>query len=124
MSQFTTTLHSAAGATGGGLWLDVRDFEGVAIQLLSTGTPAGTLSFQGSLSADKSNVVAVTMFTNGDPTTPVTSTTAAGIFWLPSNHALYWLRANITVFTSGAFSVIASRRSSRYRQLGPTAAVT
>ena len=124
MSLFTTTLHSAAAATGGGLWLDVREFEAVAIQLLSTGTPAGTLSFQGSLSEDKSNVIAVTMFTSGDPTTPVTSTTAAGIFWLPANHALYWLRANITTYTSGNFTVLSSRRSSRHRQLGPTAAQT
>ena len=81
-------------------------FEAFTLHLVNTGSPVGTVSFEGSV--DGTNFVAVAM-EKADGTL-ATSTTATGYFRLPLNTAIKAFRAPISAYTSGEFTVLAGRR--------------
>jgi len=74
-----------------------------AINFVSTGSPVGTVTFEGALDAADASFVAVPVETVTG--TLVTSTTSAGYFRLPLNHGLSVFRARISAYTSGSFTI-------------------
>ncbi len=109
MSYIATPMHTAAAATGNGETIDVSEVPEFSLHFVNTGSPVGTVSFEGTV--DGTNYVAVPMETATG--TLVTSTTAAGYFRSVRGHALLKFRAPISAFTSGLFTVVTGRTSKR-----------
>ncbi len=107
-----TVLQSAAAADGNGTSMDIRNAKSVCIQLVNTGSPSGTVNFEGSLDGGTTwNAVAMRASTQTAAATLVTTTTAAGLFVLPPDYALSDIRARISSYASGAFTVYGTRKS-------------
>ncbi len=105
MSYISTLLQNAQGAVGDGTAIDVRGFAQVGVHFLSTGSPVGTVTFEGTINdADW-----FAMPVENAAGTLVTTATAAGYFRLPRNHALSQFRARISAYTSGNFTVVSAR---------------
>jgi hypothetical protein len=102
MSYQKTLMQDAAGATGNGTTMGVKE-RGGAIHFENIGSPVGTVTFEGALNAAEDAFIAVPLETATG--TLVTSTTTPGYFRLPLNHGLAVVRARISAFTSGAFSI-------------------
>lgn len=113
MSFKQNTLLSAVTVTGASAWLDVRGFDHVAFTLIDTGSPNGTVDVEGSVMPDKSAPFNVFVYPNGvaDPAAEVGEFSTPGYYTLHPGHCLWWVRVNVTVATSGAFTVITTRRS-------------
>lgn len=111
----TDRLHNAATAAATGPWLDVRGYDVVAFRIVNSGTPVGTVSIEGSIFDDQTDAFDVTVRPNGslDPAAELQDVTAVGYYTLHENHGLYWVRANLTVRTSGAFTIYGIRRRTR-----------
>lgn len=117
MADFAThTLHSAAGATGNGTAMNVRNAAAVMLHFQNVGTPVGTVSFEGTLSPDAAPAatdwfpIAMREAGQTTATTLVINTTTPGAYVLPRECALAQIRAVVTR-TSGAFTVVGTWRS-------------
>lgn len=107
MKTFQTfTLQAAATATGDGATVAVGNGQGFAVHFISTGTPVGTVTFEGTI--DGTNWIAVPM--ENAAGTIVTTATAAGYFRLPESAVVSAFRARISAYTSGSFTLVAARR--------------
>ena len=102
MSYQRTLMQDAATATGNGAVLPVKE-RGGAVHFVNIGTPSGTVTFEGALDAAEAAFVAVPL-EQADGTL-ATTTTAPGYFRLPRNHGLAVLRARISTYASGAFTI-------------------
>jgi hypothetical protein len=101
-------LHLATAATSDGAAFSVANYPNVAVHFVNTGSPNGTVNFEGTI--NDTDWVAVPVEENdGDV---VTSTTATGYFRLPRNHGLSQFRTRVTR-TSGTFTLLLARSGRR-----------
>lgn len=97
------TLHSAAVATGNGTAINVRGMRGVTIAWISTGTPVGTLAFQGTVDDTTWQALALRDELGGWDT-EVDEASLGKCWHLPDNHGLSQVRV-VWTRTSGAATV-------------------
>lgn len=100
-SVLTTTLQSAAAATGNGTAQTVTGYAQATLNV--TGTFVGTVTFEGSPDSG-TTYVAVLAQQLGVTTTPATTTTGTGVFRI-SVDGLTNLRARVSAYTSGSITV-------------------
>ncbi len=99
------TLQNAVVATGNGTAIEMDTAKALVVEI--TGTFAGTVVFEGSI--DGTSFFAVGLKTAADAAA-VTSATAVGAWKLPVDaDALKQFRARVSVYTSGAITVIGRR---------------
>ena len=106
MSYHRDILHNAAAATADGAILDVKDAITAMVHLVNTGSPVGTITFEGTVDAAEAAGTWIAVAMEKSDGTLATSTTAAGYFRLPLNHGLSKFRARISAYTSGTFLVL------------------
>jgi hypothetical protein len=98
----TTTLQSAAAATGNGTAQTVTGHAQAVINV--TGTFVGTLTFEGSPDGG-TTYIALLAQTVGSTATPASTTTTTGSF-IVSTAGLSNLRARVSAYTSGSITAI------------------
>lgn len=108
MRYETQVLHTASAGTGDGVILNVGRADSLNVHVVDTGSPVGTVTFKGCVDAALVWVDAAMEKVDG---TLASSTTAPGYFRLPLNHGLFRFKAEITTYTSGAWTVRSGMRS-------------
>lgn len=101
-------LHTASAGTGDGVILNTGRTDTLNVHIVNTGSPVGTVTFRGCVDSD---LVWFDVAMEKVDGTLATSTTAPGDFRLPLNHGLYRFKAEITVYTSGSWTIRSGRRS-------------
>lgn len=112
MRYIIETLHNGATAAATGPWVDVRGDDFVAFDFVDVGSPNGTVDFEGSTAEDGSNPFDVMCYQHGsiDPANGTLQATTPGYYLLHPRHACHFVRANLTLRNSGAFTIRIARR--------------
>lgn len=113
----TTTLQSAAAATGNGTAIDMQGFDDLTVYVAHASTPTLTVTFEGSIDGGTTYFSVALIDISDNSTTAATDassgSTRTKVYSVPSGKrlALTHFRARVSAYTGGNVTVSARRKA-------------